>query len=277
VFLLQISNITYRKRKDFVMALDPYIGITDFTSFDQVERMLKVFREHEQYATSQRVLHVGVMMSFKTLNGVETKWSKAFPPKETVSNIFQPGDLDLYRCLHYADYSHETKFTDLAHALEYAGPFVDAIQLDMPWPEPGMVASGVHASRKQIEVILQVGKNAIEDVNNDPAEVVHRLEDYDGVIHRVLLDKSMGRGLGMDAIGLIPFAQAIKNRFPHLGLVVAGGLGPDTMELVEPLAKEFPDLSIDAQGKLRPSGSALDPIDWDMAGLYLVKALDLLK
>ena len=61
------------------------------------------------------------------------------------------------------------------------------------------------------------------------------------------------------------------------GIVAAGGLGPESVGLVEPLYREFPDLSIDAQGKLRPSGSALHPIDWDMAETYLVKALQLLR
>lgn len=260
------------------MNVRQYVGITDFTNFEQVMRMLEVLRKHRQPG-SQRMLHVGVMMSYKTLNGIETKWAKAFPPKEVIASIFGHIDDsdDLYYCLHYADYDHETKYTDLARGIEYAGPWVNAVQLDMSWPDPGVVASGVHTSCKQIEVILQVGKNAIEQANNDPAEVVRRLEDYEGIIHRVLLDKSMGRGLGMDAAGLIPFASAIKDRFPELGLVAAGGLGPDSIGLVQPLVNKFPDLSIDAQGKLRPSGNALDPIDWDMAAAYLAKALELIK
>jgi len=36
-------------------------------------------------------------------------------------------------------------------------------------------------------------------------------------------------------------------------------------------------MSIDAQGQLRPSKSALDPIDWSMAEEYLIKALQVLK
>lgn len=257
------------------MNIRPYVGITDFTDFEQVLQMLEVFRQHRS-SNSQRVLHVGVMMSYKTLTGLDTKWSKAFPPKESIADIFRAGEEGVYNCLHYADYNDDTAFSDLARGIEYAGPFVDAVQLDMPWPDPGMVASAVHASRRQIEVILQVGKNAIEEANDDPNEVVRRLEDYNGVIHRVLLDKSMGRGLGMDAAGLIPFAHAIKNRFPELGLVAAGGLGPSSIELVRPLVDVFPDLSIDAQGKLRPSGSALDPVDWNMAGEYLARALEMM-
>jgi hypothetical protein len=86
----------------------------------------------------------------------------------------------------------------------------------------------------------------------------------------------MGKGKGMDAEWLLPFAHAIKKRFPEMGIGAAGGLGPETMHLVEPLVEDFPDLSIDAQGRLRPSGSALDPIDWNIAEQYLIKAIKLL-
>jgi len=126
-------------------------------------------------------------------------------------------------------------------------------------------------------VILQIGKKAFEEADDDPMEIVRRLEDYSGVIHRVLLDKSVGRGISMDANSLLPFVRIIKEHFPSFGITVARGLGPKSIELVEPLVQEFPDLSIDAQGKLRPSGSALDPIDWKMAGDYLLKGLKLLK
>ena len=87
----------------------------------------------------------------------------------------------------------------------------------------------------------------------------------------------MGKGLGMDAMGLRFFAWAVRERFPLLGIAAAGGLGPDTLNLVEPLVREFLNISIDAQGKLRPSGSALDPIDWKMAAKYIVRAVWMFK
>ncbi len=126
-------------------------------------------------------------------------------------------------------------------------------------------------------VILQLGRDAIEQVNNDPKEVAERLLGYDGIVQYVLLDKSMGGGLGMDADGLLPFARKIRESFPDLGIAAAGGLGPTSTDLVKPLVKEFPSISIDAQGKLRPSGSMLDPIDWNMAETYLIEALKILK
>ena len=254
--------------------MNPYIGITDFTDFGQVQEMLRVFNAHRSHE-SNRVLHVGIMMSHKTLHGIPSKWQNAFPPKDRIASIFSLDEV--YNCLHYADYDNSPDlWKSLATAISYGGIGIHALQLDMIWPDPGEIAHGVRTSHKQIEVVLQIGKNALEEVDNDPRRVVERLGDYEGVIHRVLLDKSMGKGLGMDADGLIPFARAIRESFPMFGIGAAGGLGPKTIQLVEPLIAEFPDLSIDAQGRLRPSGSALDPINWCMAGEYLAKALQLL-
>ena len=252
----------------------PYVGITDFMTFEQVKKMLAVFKTHLP-PQSKRKLHVGVMMSYKTLQGLETKWSKAFPQKEMIASIF--GSNDVYNCLHYADYRRNSGYLDLARAISFGGIGIHALQLDMIWPEPGDISGGVHTSRKQIEVILQIGNKSIEEADNNPETVAYKLEDYDGVIDRVLLDKSMGQGVTMDAETLIPFARAIRRRFSNLGLGVAGGLGPSTTGLVKPIVKEFPDVSIDAQGKLRPSGDALDPVDWEMAEQYLVEALKLFR
>lgn len=251
----------------------PYIGITDFTHFQQVLMMQRTFHEYRP-KDSKRMLHVGVMMSYKTLHEIPTKWTKAFPSKETVADIFSSDET--YNCLHYADYGYDQKlWGSLVHAIQWGGTGMRALQLDMVWPDPGQVAHAVHLSRKNIEVILQVGRKAFEEIGDDPRLLVERLRDYRdrATIHRVLLDKSGGEGREMDAEALLPFARAIRENLPELGLVVAGGLGPETMSLVEPIVREFPDVSIDAQGKLRPSGSALDPIDWHMAGTYLFEAL----
>jgi hypothetical protein len=87
----------------------------------------------------------------------------------------------------------------------------------------------------------------------------------------------MGQGRRLEATGLLPLARAIKAAFPDLAIAVAGGLRPESVMLAEPIYREFPQISIDAQSKLRPSGNALDPIDWDMAEAYLIEALKLLE
>lgn len=255
--------------------MHPYVGITDFTAPWQVRAMLEVFNTH-RFPGSQRQLHVGVMMSYKTLHGIPSKWKDAFPPKESIVRILS-SDL-VYNCLHYADYENNPELRkSLSKAIWYGGPELSAIQLDMIWPSSREIVRAVRAHHKDFEVILQVGRGALEAVGNDPRGLVEKLRGYDGVIHRVLLDKSGGEGRGMDAAELLPFARAIREHFPKTGLVVAGGLGPYTMYLAEPIVREFPDVSIDAQARLRPSRNALDPVDWHMAGGYLATALELLK
>ena len=118
---------------------------------------------------------------------------------------------------------------------------------------------------------------ALNQIDNDPRKLVAKLKDYKNSLDYILMDKSMGRGQGMDAYALLPFLREVFDKLPELGLAVAGGLGPDTTHLVEPIMDEFHWISADAQGKLRPSGSALDPIDWTMAKNYLIGLLEIIK
>lgn len=256
--------------------MNPYIGITDFTKFEQVEKMLKVFDAHLPRG-SNRKLHIGVMVSHKTLHNIPNIWQDVFPAKGDIASIF--ASHEAYNCVHFADYGkHKATFVthnDIVETLHYAGENVHALQLDMTWPDPWQISQGIRHSGKKVEVILQIGKKSIEEIGDDPHDIVQMLSSYEGVIARVLLDKSMGRGVGMVAQELIPLIHAIKAKYPTLGISVAGGLGPTSIDLVRPIVEMYPDVSIDAQSKLRPSGSALDPVDWDMAAEYLVKALKL--
>jgi hypothetical protein len=252
-----------------------YIGITDFMRFEQIERMLAVYKANRQ-TDSKRLLHVGVMMSYKTLYGIKSKWTRAFPPNESIAEIFSSNET--MNCLHFADYDNMPDLSvSLISAIKFCGCGINALQLDMVWPDPYQIEKAIRSINKEIDIILQVGKNAFEEANNDPEEIIDRVKRYLGIIDYMLLDKSMGRGVGMDANSLIPFIQALKKECPELGIAVAGGLGPHTMHLAEPIINIYPDISIDAQGRLRPSGNALDPIDWAIAEKYLIKALQLFK
>ncbi len=250
----------------------PYIGITDFENADQATKMAKVLTESSG-VIRDRLLMVGIMMSRKTLNGLPTKWADVWPDKDELSSIF----IDHYNVLntlHYADYDGIDVLANLIRATGFGGFDLDAVQLDMIWPpvEDIMIFSD---ARQDLRVILQINGRSLEQAGDDPAEVVRRLEEYSGALDCVLLDKSMGRGLGMDAQALLPYLRALRDAMPDLHLAVAGGLGPDTLQLVEPIVDEFPDISIDAQGQLRKSGDSRDPIDWHRARLYIQRAMQM--
>ncbi|MBU1179748.1 hypothetical protein KJ885_02290 [Patescibacteria group bacterium] len=252
----------------------PYIGITDFMDSDEVMRALYMLSRVADGLN--RKLMIGVMMSRKTLNDIPTKWARAFPHKDHIRWIFfQPEEMQL-NTLHYADYDGIEVAKNLEKAVSYGGQNLHALQLDMIWPEATVIRE-FRTKHPHIQIIIQANSVALEQVENNPELLIAKLKEYGDAIDYVLLDKSMGRGLGMNANALLPFARAVANNLPKLGIAAAGGLGPDTLHLVEPLVKEFPDISIDAQGKLRPSGSALDPIDWNMAKQYLRRALEMFK
>ncbi len=250
----------------------PYIGITDFVNPEQAERMLKFFGECGSQEIGRRLM-VGVMMSYKTLNGIPTKWTTAFPPKEIIKDIFISHPL-AFNTLHYADYDGIKVAENIEFAASLGGPNMHALQLDMIWPDPKIIAS-FRNRYPWIQVIVQGNSDAMDLVGNNPVAFTKRLLEYGDAIDYVLLDMSMGRGLELKAKAILPFARAIARYLPEVGIAVAGGLGPDTLRLLRPLLEEFPNLSIDAQSKLRPSGNALDPIDWRMAELYLQRAFSL--
>ena len=244
-----------------------YIGITDFENATQVWEMLSIVPiEH------RRSLMVGVMTSYKTLNGLPTKWAKVWPPKEDLAYIFVDHPKAL-NTLHWADYEGKTTKHDLHVAVKFCGENLRAIQLDMIWPDPAFCLYLEHECG--IPVVLQIGGDAFEEVDNDVSALLRRLAGYNGTISGVLLDKSMGKGKGLNADFLRPFIKGISREYPDLHIAVAGGLGPDSLHLVRPLMNEFSDLSIDAQGQLRDSGNALDPINWLRAGNYLFEAISM--
>ena len=252
----------------------PYIGMTDVPNADWLRTIMY------EYVTEggqelRRDLHAGVMMSYKTLNGLETKWSAAWPKNEEIAGIFIR-HCDVLNTLHYADYDGASDAGMLTRAASYGGEHLNAVQLDMIWPLPEILRP-LNDDPRGLRLILQVGPKALAQVDDDAGTLVDRLKPYGSQIHDVLLDASGGKGRGLDPVPLEAFIYELRARRPDLGIAVAGGLGPDTLHLIEPLVRKFPELSIDAQGQLRPSGNSLDPIDYERAAEYLRKAIALFR
>jgi len=86
--------------------------------------------------------------------------------------------------------------------------------------------------------------------HSDPVELAKRLAES-GVSH-TLLDSSGGSGKSFDETLYERFLEALARHAPDIGLGVAGGLGPgEHLEPYRRLLAQYPDLSCDAEGKLR--------------------------
>lgn len=251
-----------------------YVGICDFPNMEQSLKSANFFQGLcEEYGVQNRKLMIGVMMSFKTLTGAPSKWTDIFPKKERIARIFVDHPA-AFNTLHYADYDCNTSPWHLTEAAEWAGPLCQAIQLDMIWP-PDVIVKGFRRNFPNMQVVLQINTNALQEVEDKPDVLVEQLKRYEGILDYILLDKSHGRGVGMNAEVLLPFALAVAEHLPWLGIAGAGGLGPGTVKLITPLKKAIPTISWDAQGKLRPSGNAADPIEWPRAHQYLTESVQL--
>ncbi|MBP9771811.1 MAG: hypothetical protein KBD16_02715 [Candidatus Pacebacteria bacterium] len=251
----------------------PYIGITDFETPQQVREMSDLFdRLSTEHGGPAGHLMVGVMMSYKTLKGLPTKWADVWLPKERLAEVFidEAGTLNT---LHYADYAGLTTSEDILKAVTFGGPHLEAIQLDMPWPSLSLIET-LRRYRSDLAIIVQVGSRALEMIGNNPRNFAHRFDPYfDLSVEGVLFDKSMGQGRGMDAEALLPFVHSAQRFGPRLNIAIAGGLGPETMHLAEPILREGTEISLDAQGQLRSSGNSLHPLEWDRASRYLEAAV----
>ncbi|MBI3632642.1 MAG: hypothetical protein HY225_04305 [Candidatus Vogelbacteria bacterium] len=250
------------------MVAKQYVSITDFFMVDQARQMRDLMLR-----SSELVLGVGVMASWKTIKGLPTKWINSFPPIQTVAGIFEP-DSRVFNVLHYAsDVELDRLFEQLVVATLFGGANMEGLQLDIEWPD----VEALKLYKKyfpRVKIVLQVGPKALETVNHSAKEIARRVaEEYAPYIDYVLLDGSGGRGIPMEAGPLLEKIAAIKERAPGLAIAVAGGLGPNTLDLLEPILAVYPNISIDAQGKLRKDKT--DRVDWDMAGGYVKKFVDM--
>ncbi|MFA5124734.1 MAG: hypothetical protein WC473_02820 [Patescibacteria group bacterium] len=256
----------------------PYISITDFTDCRQTKAMLTAMSQVYAEKPLSHRLGIGVMMSHKTLRDLPTRYGKVFPTKDKITDIFMSHPLAL-NTLHFADYEshswHKTAM-DFEETVFWGEPHMQALQLDMIWPDHEVVRD-FKRIYPHISVILQINTRAFEEVEEQPEKLLKKLKLYGSALDYVLLDKSMGQGKPLSLPFLQPFLDKLSEQRPDLGLVVAGGLGPETIETIIPLIKKYPQLSIDAQGRLRPSGSIMDPIDWQMAQKYLERAIRLFQ
>lgn len=250
--------------------MNPYIGITGFSKPEEVSAALQVFANN-----GSRKLMVGVLATYKALRSIpmKPKWAKQTPNPASISGLF-PNDERVVNLVHFSteEGQESSVLADMFKIHEVAGPNFHGFQLNVAWPQINQLDDYRAAMGWGHRIVLQLGQKAVEVVGGTTQGVVDMLYHYAGVVDDVLLDPSGGLGKPFDTERARELLSAIAEQGWDLGLGVAGGLGPDSLNLVEPLIVEFPNLSIDAQGRLRNADNDLDP---NAVNAYLAKALQL--
>jgi hypothetical protein len=248
-----------------------YIGVCDVPNRRLAMAIVHDFVKHN--TNPNRKIMIGVMThpivldpSLPVPEAVRREISSTFMKRNQISNGFID-DPHVLNTIHYADLYgpkgprgvHEApsiqKNLDLC--VKYGGRNLHAIQLDVTWPKPDEIKA-FRANHPKVSLVLQVGKFSTSALNNDPQRIVSQLREYGKSIDYALLDMSMGKGKAMTSGTLLPLLRLIKSEIPNMGLAVAGGLGPEHSKELEQIAREFPDISIDTQGRVKPDSTPRD-------------------
>lgn len=225
------------------MLQPPYIGVTGFISREEVSAAIEALDGLPNWST--RMLMVGVLASSKTLCGETNKWPMRYPSIRDIARLFPPHRRTV-NLIHYATDDQHTLCEQLAQLMELGGRYLDGFQLNVTWPEPNSIDIG-NGKR----VVLQLNRRALGESNNNPENVAKQLDHYTSFITDVLIDASGGRGLPMDVEVTEQYMRAISARHRELGIGVAGGLSHEGMGRLRMLADKFPNMSVDAEGRLR--------------------------
>lgn len=267
------------------MVNQQYIGITGFMSHQEVDAVLQSLPSNFGIANGKQIrkLMVGMLVSGKTVKGIPNKWPNRYPTPDIIPSVF----VDDPRVLNLVHYN--TKETDpgliveeMCQIEELSGPYFHGFQLNMVWPSVFMILNKWLTtnvpqgySRKQKVIVLQCGGRAMAQFNHSPERLVEKLTEYEGVIDYVLIDPSGGIGMPFNTgFAMNCFEHLFETTcLPTMGFGIAGGLSPETLPgLLEPILERFPEISIDAEGRLRTQE---DNLSIEVANEYVAIAEDL--
>ena len=256
----------------------PYVGVTGFMSRAEVSEALAMIPEGSTHR-----LMVGVLVSSKTFAGLPNKWPGRYPKKDVIADIF----IDDPRALNLIHYNTDNR-DQLNHELVDITRFVgaerfDGFQINMRWPCATELRNYQRIFPDKL-IVMQVGGGALEDVRRigHLGGLFYLCYDHRAccswIVDSILIDPSGGKGLPLNAEEGAEHLRDVRNHYhmKEVGIGIAGGLGPETLHLVEPLLREFPDLSIDAEGRLR-TPKPEDALDLNAMRVYLTKAYAALR
>lgn len=260
----QLSILTHRRHFTEHIPSAPYVGVNAPMTVDEVKRVGYLYRRAEGLlppdAAGLVQPFLGLMVSNRILTGeqMKSKWASQYPSIDQIPVLMDAAREAGMKCfIHYN--TKNPKFCDELEELERRWNRVpDGWQLNIVWPDPRELERylGI-VEHARVQFIAQVGGKAYDMVGQRPDFMARRLRDYDALASYFLFDLSGGVGKTLDPNASLEVVAAMHEQVGG-GVAVAGGLGPDTVGLLRPIAKALPLVSWDAQGRLRDQNDQLD-------------------
>lgn len=252
-----------------------YIGVTGFMTCEELEQVSNNFC----YLDGDPFLMAGILISRKTFREQGNSWPSRYPTFWAIDKISTVVIEHVGQYIHYHTQSRDWDLVVELMAIVGAYPSIYGIQLNATWPDINSLKKFKELSKGKYELILQVGKEALIKADYRPDKIADLVSDYvrhTNTIDYVLLDASGGYGIEMNVEKTRSYLQAIYDKGLHekIGIAMAGGLSDKNLDRISTLLEKFPNLSIDAEGKLRGKD---DQLDVYKVMHYISSALELMR
>lgn len=264
----------------------PYVGVSGF-GVGEYPIVAELFGKQGIYELGRQGM-IGCKVTSRTLrNRPTSRGDMWFPPAVDLPELVGEqghtggGRRPVAVAQLYADQwgNKAEAFCVVDGALTATESWLGGVQLDLlPWMREPRVAEAVLSriknTRPDLPIILQAHA---EIMASDERAVVNRIRDMskDSLIDHVLFDGSGGRGRLIEP-NVLRWLHVTTEVVSGVGLAVAGGLGPYTMDRVLPFAREHPGISWDAETNLH-RGMHNNALNMPLVEAYLARSACVLE
>lgn len=232
-----------------------YIGLNGHTTAAQLNHIMKQYEhcltaisatQKQGWAEIKNNLRViaGLIMNYKSVIGLQDPGFVA--PRDIPDRFIEyPG---LLRAIHYCDPQRCTQWDVMEKLINESRGAFDVMQFNMVWPQKELVERFKNRYPNKM-VILQICGEALKNLR--ASEFVYRVRCYAEAVDFVLFDESKGNGVELNSSKLFPYIHELQNSDLEVGISVAGGLNShNLLQLVRPITKFYPNVSVDAYSGL---------------------------
>lgn len=221
------------------MTRKSFLGVVGFTSSRQVESVIKALKQPSRRCR----LMVGVHVSLGTILGEDyplPDWCSV----DHVPRVFPAKNAGVYNVVVYdslcsCQLSDCSLIGQLVALVNLAAPNVDAIELNVGWPELADVRAylDLPSNRAKPEIILGLDEEALAEIGFIPQAVARRLADYEGVAGFIIRPTG-----GYDACSRVEYIGRVLEEAACYAPSLQPGftLGCDEFEAAAHILERFP-------------------------------------
>lgn len=242
-------------KKSNTSAIPSFVGFTRFNSPHQVDYVHDDFLEITELLEDLLLFMIGVTVTRETALNLSQAEKEQHVPLKELRSFFTNERAWSLNLLNYVDCSHPGKdqtrlqLEGMVKAVEAAGPHLHVLQMNLAFPDPGAVATIAHETRKNLQLILRIGK----DFSSKVEEFAEQFGEFAPHIHGVLIDPLWLEAPGYDQKQLPEIVGLIHKAHPHLRIAVRYNGEIDNRQLAYKRLKQFKVLCFESSSAVNPA------------------------